>query len=122
MNKEELKQIILDNLVEANRVINEIVKDKKAILSFFTINDIVKDLKFNDLQLIESTFHKRTNYRYHVAYFRKDNLRARFKVICGNIELVDKTTEEGQKEIVNNVKKRWVKYVRKVYPEYIDLV
>jgi hypothetical protein len=122
MEKEKLKQIILDNLVESNRIMNEIIKDKKSILSFFTINDIVKDLKFNDLQLMESTFHKRTKYRYHVAYFRKDNLRSRFKIICGNIEFVDKTTNEGQKEIVESVKKKWKSYVKKTYPEFIDML
>ena len=118
MNKEELKQIILKNLQDADKII----KENKEILSFLNINDIMKNLKYSDLRISESPFHKRTTYKYHIAYLRKDNLRKRFKIVCGNIEFIDKNTIEGQNEIVSNVKKRWVKYVRRVYPEYIDLV
>ena len=83
---------------------------------------MMKDLKYSDLRVTESTFHHRTNYKYHVAYFRKDNLRKRFKIVCGNIDLIDKNTPEGQQEIIDSVKKRWKKFVKRVYPEYMDLI
>lgn len=116
MNKEELKQIVLRNLTEVNKIINE----NKDVLSFFTINDMVKNLKFDDIRVVESTPHSRTNHRYHVVYFRNDNLRKKFKVNCGNVDVIDKSTPEGQKEIMEQLKKRWKKYVKTVYPEYIN--
>lgn len=118
MDRKKLEKIILNNIGE----VNQILKENEEAINFFKINDIIKNITFNELSLKIHT-HTVTRIQYYRVYSKlmRKNLKTEFYPLVGSVDMIDTRTELGKKLIVNELKKKWVKFVKRHYPEYVHL-
>jgi hypothetical protein len=111
----ELEKLILENLLEAS----EILEKNEKVVNFLKVNEIIDKIEFKDLSV--STFTS-GNSLYNKVTIKKIglDLRKQFRPTIGYVEYYDKNTEYGQKQIVEETKKRWKIYTKKYYPEFVN--
>jgi hypothetical protein len=95
---------------------------KTEMLNLLKSNKTINNFTLGDFSIYISK-HQRTKIEYvHLILNKSTRLRKRVKILVSTQEDFDVETFEGREIIKNRILKYWKFYIKKYYPEYINLI